>query len=201
MINHGIFTLSLAVIIAFSATLNAAKVGKAAPEFTLTDTSGAEHSLSDFKGKYVVLEWVNPSCPFVKKFYSVGKMQELQKKWTDKGVVWLAIESTKADHRQFYGKAKLASFTSEAETNATAFSLDPDGAVGKAYDARTTPHMYVISPEGELLYNGAIDSISSANSKDIDKAENYVEAALKAAKAGEAIKKATTRPYGCSVKY
>ena len=201
MRKKGIFTLALATIFALSASMHAAKVGKAAPAFTLKDTSGAEHSLSDFAGKYVVLEWVNPDCPFVKKFYGSGTMQELQKTWTDQGVVWLAIESTKASHRQFYGKAELAKFAKSAETNATAFLLDLDGSVGKDYDARTTPHMYVISPEGELLYNGAIDSISSSNAKDIAKAENYVEAALTAAKAGKPIKTATSRPYGCSVKY
>ncbi|MEM9026013.1 MAG: redoxin domain-containing protein [Verrucomicrobiota bacterium] len=194
-------TLSLASVIAGSALLNAAKVGYDAPEFKLTDISGTEHSLSDFSGKYVVLEWVNPACPFVKKHYSSGNMQSLQEKWTDKGVVWLSIESTKPEHPQYFGKKELAKFTKKAETHSTAFLLDEGGKVGKLYDARTTPHMYIISPEGKLIYNGAIDSISSSNPKDVEKAENYVSAALYAAKSGEEVSKSTTRAYGCSVKY
>ncbi|MGB0371039.1 MAG: redoxin domain-containing protein [Opitutales bacterium] len=196
-----LFILSLALSIAGSAFLNAAKVGEPAPAFTLSDLSGTEHKLSDFAGKFVVLEWVNPDCPFVKKHYGSGNMQALQKTWTDKGVVWLSIESTKASHPQYYGKAELTKFTKKAETHSSAFLLDEGGKVGKLYDARTTPHMYVISPEGELIYNGAIDSISSANPKDIEKAENYVVAALTAAKAGDEVSKKSTRPYGCSVKY
>lgn len=192
---------SLVACVASSAFLNAAKVGVAAPEFSLKDLSGNKHSLSDFAGKYVVLEWVNPACPFVEKHYDSGNMQALQKKWTDKGVVWLSIESTKASHPQYFGKEKLAKFTETAETHSTAFLLDDGGRVGKLYDARTTPHMYIISPEGTLIYNGAIDSIRSANPMDVEKAENYVSAALYAAKAGKEISKSTTRAYGCSVKY
>ena len=193
--------IALALSFAGFTVLQAAKVGEPAPSFTLTDIEGKEHSLSDFAGKYVVLEWINPACPFVVKHYSSGNMQKLQKEWTDKGVVWLSIESSKVGHPQHFGKDKMAAFKVESEAHSTASLMDYDGKVGKMYDARTTPHMYIISPEGELIYNGAIDSIRSANSADVAKAENYVAAALVSAKAGEPIAKPTTPAYGCSVKY
>ena len=192
----------ISIVFIFAASwMSAATVGETAPAFTLTDANGTTHSLSDFAGKTVVLEWFNPNCPFVVKFYDSSNMQKTQEKWTDKGVVWLAINSTNPDHRDFLTAEQHIAYAEEKETAATAFLLDKDGTVGQAYGARTTPHMYVISPEGTLVYNGAIDSIRSASAKDIAKAENFVNAALTSLMAGEEIAQATTRPYGCSVKY
>jgi peroxiredoxin len=172
-----------------------------APAFTLTDTNGTEHSLSDFAGKTVVLEWFNAGCPFVKKHYSQGNMQALQSEYTDKGVVWLNIVSS-APGKQGHGSAadhnaKIA----EWKIASTAMLVDEDGTVGKAYDAKVTPHMFVINSEGEIVYNGAIDSKRSTIPADIADATNYVKAALDAILAGESVEIANTQPYGCTVKY
>lgn len=192
----------LLVAILLSFNLNAAvESGAMAPEFTLTDTTGTAHSLSGFKGKYVVLEWTNHGCPFVKKHYKEGHMQALQEKMTGKGVVWLVVNSG--------APGKQGSVTPEAGNKqiadkgikATAMLLDSDGKVGRAYDARVTPHMYLIAPDGKLIYQGAIDSIRSTDPADVEKAENYVKAAYKAHKKGEPVAKPTTKPYGCGVKY
>jgi len=172
-----------------------------AAEFTLTDPSGKSHSLSDYKGKWVVLEWTNQSCPFVKKFYSVGNMQELQKKYTEKGVVWLAICSSAKGKQGHFSSEEWASTIKKNELHSTAVLIDEDGKVGKLYKAKTTPHMFVINPEGEIVYQGAIDSKKSADSDDIANSDNYVVAALEAGMAGKPIKVKTTQPYGCSVKY
>lgn len=182
--------------------LHAATVGQPAPAFTLTDLDGKSHSLSDFKGKTVVLEWVNAECPFVVKHYEKsGNLPAIQKAATDDGVVWLLINSAAPGKQGDYDTAKAKAWMEKNKAAATAYMRDVDGTVGKAYDAKTTPHMYVINAEGVLVYNGAIDSIRSANAADIEKAENYVKAALASVKAGEPVAKATTQPYGCSVKY
>ncbi len=167
----------------------------AAPSFTLTDTNGTQHSLADFKGKYVVLEWINDGCPFVVKFYGAGKMQELQQTYTDQGVVWLAVASSAPGKQGQHDAAGWNQIIDNWDINATAILLDADGTVGRAYDAQTTPHMMVINPDGKLIYNGAIDSIRSADAEDISGAENYVAKVLDAA-----LLQSTT-PYGCSVKY
>ncbi len=179
----------------------AAEIGKAAPEFTLTDTNGTEHSLSDFKGKIVVLEWLNYNCPFVKKHYSGGNMQGLQEKYTGKDVIWLSINSTKEDHNDYKSAEDSNKATKEHNAKPTAVLLDADGTVGKAYGAKTTPHMYVIDKEGNLAYMGAIDSVKSTNPDDIAGATNYVAAAVDALMAGEAVATAETQPYGCGIKY
>ncbi|MEM1026820.1 MAG: redoxin domain-containing protein [Planctomycetota bacterium] len=166
-----------------------------APAFTLTDTNGVTHSLADFKGKYVVLEWINDGCPFVVKFYEPGKMQELQQTYTDQGVVWLAIASSKPGAQGHHDAAGWNQIIADWGINATAILLDEDGTVGRAYDAKTTPHMYVINPDGKLIYNGAIDSVRSTDSSDIVSADNYVAQVLDAALLQN------TQPYGCSVKY
>jgi peroxiredoxin len=172
-----------------------------APAFTLTDTNGNEHSLSDFKGKVVVLEWFNHGCPFVKKHYKEGHMQALQESYTDKGVVWLAVCSS-AEGKQGHETAEGHNKTAESKnTNATAILMDTDGTVGRAYDAKTTPHMYVIDAEGQLVYQGAIDDKRSTNTADIADSKNYVKAALDAVLAGEEVETASSTPYGCSVKY
>ncbi|MBU49410.1 MAG: thioredoxin family protein [Deltaproteobacteria bacterium] len=178
-----------------------AKVGEAAPDFTLTDTHGKKHKLSDFKKKYVVLEWLNHGCPFVKKHYNSGNMQKLQKKWTKKGVIWLSIASS-APGKQGYFTAKQANALSKKKKAApTALLQDASGTVGRLYGARTTPHMFVISPKGVLLYAGAIDNNRSWDPSTIKGATNFVSQALTEAMAGKAVSKPLTRPYGCSVKY
>lgn len=192
-----LFTLAFISIISLFAVAQAAE----APAFTLTDTNGTEHSLEDFKGKVVVLEWFNHGCPFVKKHYNKGNMQNLQKTYTDKGVVWLAVISS-AEGKQGYDSAEGHNSTAKSKgTNATAILMDTDGKVGKAYGARTTPHMYVIDAEGELVYQGAIDDKRSTNPADIPNSKNYVAAALDAVLAGNDVEVAKTTPYGCSVKY
>lgn len=179
----------------------AVETGKMAPEFTLTDIAGETHSLSSFKGKHVVLEWVNPDCPFVVKHYKSGNMPRLQKEWTEKGVVWLAIQTTEPGHGQFYSEKEIKEYKMNKGARPTAVLMDSDGKVGRKYGAKTTPHMYVINPDGKLIYQGAIDSIPSANPADIEKADNYVHMALVASMNGESPKTQDTRPYGCSVKY
>lgn len=184
-----------------AAPIAAVQTDKPAPDFTLPAADGQSHSLSDFKGQYVVLEWVNFQCPFVRKFYDVGKMQELQKHFTDDGVVWLSICSS-APGKQGYLSASEAQAALNAEQAVpTAFLLDPEGDVGRLYAAKTTPHIYIIDPEGTLIYQGAIDSVRSTDSSDIEGATNYVVATLEAAMAGKAVQEKETRSYGCSVKY
>jgi hypothetical protein len=179
----------------------AVETGAPAPEFILTDTTGTEHSLADFAGKYVVLEWTNHRCPFVVKHYASGNMQSLQQTMTEEGAVWLQIISS-AEGKQGYLTPGAAEALRESQgVHSTAMLLDPSGEVGRAYDARVTPHMYLIDPEGTLIYQGAIDSIKSTRQADIAGAENYVKAAYESAKAGEPIEHATTVPYGCGVKY
>ncbi len=172
-----------------------------APEFTLTDTKGTAHNLSDFRGSYVVLEWVNLGCPFVKKFYEPGEMQQLQAAQTGEGVVWLSICSSAEGKQGHMSNEEWSAAIAEKGIASTAVLIDADGAVGKQYGAKTTPHMYVIDPAGNLIYQGAIDSIRSTDSADIAGAENYVVAALTQHKAGEVVAHPQTQAYGCSVKY
>lgn len=186
---------------AAAATAATATIDAAAPAFSLTGIDGKTYSLADFKGKYVVLEWNNFDCPFVKKFYSVGKMQELQKQFTDKGVVWLTICSSAEGKQGFYDAETLKGMTAERKSASTAYLRDVDGKVGKLYGAKTTPNMYVINPEGVLIYAGAIDDKKSADSADIAAASNYVVTSLTLAMAGKPLEVKSTEPYGCSVKY
>lgn len=179
----------------------AVETGSQAPDFTLTDTKGQEHSLSDFKGKYVVLEWTNHQCPFVVKHYDSGNMQSTQKALTDEGVVWLQIVSSAEGKQGYVTPSEGEALRASKEMHSTAMLMDPTGDVGRMYDARTTPHMYLINPEGELVYQGAIDSIRSARASDIDQATNYVLAAFESASAGAPVEASNTTPYGCSVKY
>jgi peroxiredoxin len=194
--------LSMALMVAASAAFAEVNNGEPAPEFTLTDTKGTSHNLSDFRGKYVVLEWVNHGCPFVVKFYSVGKMQEFQQAVTADGdVIWLSICSSAEGKQGHMSSDAWNAKIEESGTAATAVLIDADGTVGKLYGAKVTPHMYVIDPEGTLIYQGAIDSVRSTDSADIDSSENYVMAALAQHKAGEEIVNAQTTAYGCGVKY
>ena len=187
-----------------------AAVGQAAPDFSALDTAGKSHKLSDFKGKMVVLEWTNPGCPFVAKHYNgdtnsgtggMGNMQSLQKEFTGKGVVWLAINSTEASSADYLVPAKLASWMGDKQARPSATLMDESGKIGQLYGAKTTPHMFIINPQGMLVYAGGIDSVASARVDDIKTAPNYVRQGLNEALGGKAISMANTRPYGCSVKY
>ena len=179
----------------------AAAVGQAAPTFTLNDTNGKAVNLADYKGKTVVLEWHNPECPFVKKHYESANMQGLQSKYTKDGVVWLAVSSTEPAHQDYKKPDVVNALLKSSKASPTVYLMDESGATGKAYGARTTPHMYIINREGTLVYAGGIDDKRSANIADIKGAKNFVAAALDELKAGKNISVATSAPYGCSVKY
>lgn len=177
-------------------------VGEPAPEFTLTDVNGKAHSLSGYMGKHVVLEWTNPDCPFVKKHYGGGNMQALQKEFSTRGVVWLSINSSAVGKQGNYPPEQWRRILDEKGSNADATLLDPLGTVGRLYGAKTTPHMFVINPEGTLIYAGAIDDIASADPADIANSTNYVRMALNESLAGKkSITYPTSKPYGCGVKY
>jgi peroxiredoxin len=179
-------------------------VGQAAPDFSATDARGKSHKLSDFKGKHVVLEWTNPGCPFVVKHYTGGaggNMQALQQEFTAKGVVWLSVNSTRKDASDYLEPAKLMAWKAEKKGSASAVLMDEAGKIGQLYNAKTTPHMYIINPQGVLVYAGAIDSVASARVDDIKIATNYVRQGLTEALGGKPVSMASTRPYGCSIKY
>ena len=181
--------------------LAAATVGSAAPDFTAVDSKGQKRSLSEFKGKTVVLEWNNPGCPFVQKHYGSGNMQQQQAKATASGVVWLTVNSGAKGKQGYMDGAKADAFVQEAGAKPTAYLIDTDGKVGKAYGAQTTPHMYVIDGSGTLRYMGGIDSNPSADQDDIPAATQYVRQALGELSAGKPVSVSTSEPYGCSVKY
>src|SRR5213083_2189602 len=181
--------------------LDAPPVGSAAPEFSLTDAKGNTHSLSEYKGKYVVLEWFNPQCPFVKKHYGSGNMQNLQKDYTDKGVVWLTIDSNAPGTEGNLTPEEAAKIASSWKTHETALLLDPEGNAGRAYGAKNTPNMVIINPDGKIIYEGAIDSKATPNPADIPSSTNYVKAALDESLGGKPVSNPQTKPYGCSVKY
>ena len=199
MLRRTFFALS-ALALALGAQA-APSVGQAAPDFTLNDAAGKPVKLSDFRGKYVVLEWTNPGCPYVRKHYDSGNMPATQKEAVGKGVVWLAINSTERASYEYMEPAKVVAWQQARKAQPTALLVDEDGVAGKAYGARTTPHMYIVDPQGKLVYAGGIDSIPSSDPDDIRKAVNYVRQGLNEALAGKPISQAVTRPYGCSVKY
>jgi len=201
-------TLSKLTIWAFAAALMIpqihaadAVIAEKAPDFTATDSNGKNHTLASYKGKIVVLEWLNHQCPFVKKHYGSENMQKLQKAYTGKGVIWLSIISSAPGKQGYCTPEEANSLTGEKGAAPTAVLLDPQGTVGKLYGAKTTPHMFIISEDGVLVYNGAIDDIPSTDIADIAKAKNYVQSALDELLAGKAVSVATSQPYGCSVKY
>lgn len=177
--------------------------GDPAPNFTLTNEKGEPVELSALKGKTVILEWTNHDCPFVVKHYNSQNMQKLQKKYTAKGVQWFQVISSAPGKQGHVSAQEAMELNAPDKRNAspTGILFDSNGKVGKAYDAKTTPHMFVINPEGILTYNGAIDSIRSADMDDIPKAQDYVSEALDATLKGEMPKMSKTQPYGCSVKY
>ena len=192
--------LSVLALAAGSAHATAA-VGQPAPDFTLKDATGKTVKLSDFKGKHVVLEWTNPGCPFVQKHYNSGNMPATQKDAMGKGVVWLAINSTEKASYDYLEPAKLVAWKQERKSTPSAILMDEEGTVGRAYGARTTPHMYIVNPQGQLIYAGGIDSIPSSSAADIPKATNYIKTGVAEALAGKPLTASTTRPYGCSIKY
>ena len=178
-----------------------AAVDKPAPDFTLPGIDGKEYTLSGYKGKYVVLEWNNPDCPFVQKHYSTGHMQSLQKSYKDKDVVWLTICSSAPGKQGHYVAAELVKMCAESKVASTAYLQDLAGTVGRMYGAKTTPNLYIIDPTGILIYSGAIDDKPSTRTADLDGATNYVRACLDAAMAGKPVTTRSTTPYGCAVKY
>ena len=184
-----------------STSLLAVNPGQPAPDFTLSDTAGKAVKLSDLKGKYVVLEWVNPDCPYVQKHYNSANMPALQKEFGGKQVTWLAINSTREGHSEFKTPQQMDAWMKKTGGAPAATLLDRDSKVGRLYSAATTPHMYIIDPKGTLVYVGAIDDKRSTRLEDVKTAKNYVRAALGETMAGKAVSTASTSPYGCTVKY
>jgi hypothetical protein len=194
--------MAFAALVSFTAARAAVEVGQPAPDFTLTDITGKVHHLSDYKGKIVVLEWVNPGCPIVQKHYNSHNMQDTQKLAAADSVVWLAINSAGYPGAQGdLSNEEAAAWLKKMGAVTTAYFRDQSGKVGHLYGATATPHMFVIKADGILAYQGAIDSIPSGNTADIAKATNYVKAALSAIKNGKPVEKTATQAYGCSVKY
>lgn len=191
----------LPVLALFALSAFAVKVGDQAPDFTGTDSHGQTHKLSQYRGNFVVLEWHNNGCPFTKKHYESGNMQRLQKEWTDKGVIWLTVISSSPGSQGYVTADQENDYLQKMHAVPTAAILDPKGDIGHLYSAKTTPHMFVISPQGQIIYNGAIDDKATTDPSDVNGANNYVSDALQEAMSGKAVAVASTRPYGCSVKY
>ena len=181
--------------------ISAAKVGDAAPDFTVTASNGKTLRLTDYRGKYVVLEWHNNGCPYVRKHYNSGNMQRLQKQWTGAGVAWFTILSSAPGKQGYVTASEENDYLAKMQAAPTAALLDPTGEIGHLYDAKTSPQMVVINPQGVVIYDGAIDDKPTTDLKDITDARNYVNVALEQAMAGKQVETPATRPYGCSVKY
>ncbi len=197
-----LFTILVALLLcAAPASLLAAKVGEAAPDFTGTASNGKTYHLADFRGKYVVLEWHNNGCPYVRKQYNSSNMQRLQKQWTGQGVVWFTILSSAPGKQGYVTASEENDYMAKMQAAPTAALLDPSGDIGHLYDAKTSPHMFVINPQGVVIYDGAIDDKPTTDLSDVPGATNYVSLALEQAMAGKQVATAATRPYGCSVKY
>jgi len=179
----------------------AARLGEPAPDFTATDTNGEVHKLSEYQGKFVVLEWTNRGCPYTQKHYNSGNMQRLQREWTGRGVVWLTVISSAPGKQGYVTASEENAYLKQANAAPTAVLLDPAGTLGHLYDAKTTPHIFVINPKGSLIYNGAIDDRPTTDVSDVNGAKNYVSLALEEASSGKPVGTPTSRPYGCSVKY
>jgi peroxiredoxin len=193
--------LRASLVLALMTAAMAVRIGDPAPDFTAVDSNGKSRRLSDYKGKYVVLEWHNQGCPYTKKHYQSGNMQRLQKEWTAKGVVWLTVISSAPGTQGYVTPTQENDYVKKMNAAPTAVLMDPGGTLGHLYAAKTTPHMFIIAPDGTLIYNGAIDDHSTSDQADIAGSKNYVSAALGEALAGKPVTDAATRPYGCSVKY
>lgn len=198
---HLLAALAGAGMMLFAPLVLAVRVGDAAPDFSGTDSNGKTHKLSEYRGKYVVLEWTNNGCPYTKKHYESGNMQSLQKQWTGRGVVWLTVLSSAPGEQGYMTAPQENAYISSVHADPTAALLDPKGAIGHLYAAKTTPHMFVIDPAGKLIYAGAIDDHPTTDVADVPASKNYVSIALTEALAGQPVATAYTRPYGCSVKY
>jgi peroxiredoxin len=198
--NH-ILKYPLAILVSVGTAFAAPQVGQPAPDFTAQDSNGQEHKLTDFKGKFVVLEWLNHGCPFVKKHYEGGHMQKLQKEFTGRDVVWLSIVSSAPGKQGHMSPEQTNKTKAEKGAEPTAILLDEDGTIGKMYNAKVTPEIFVINPEGVLIYAGAIDDKKSTDPADVLTSKNYLSQALNEALQGNQVSEATTSAYGCSVKY
>lgn len=192
--------LSLALTL-FALPAFAVAPGTTAPEFTGTDSNGAQHSLSEYRGKYVVLEWANKGCPYDQKHYLSGSMEAQQREWTAKGVIWLSIISSAPGAQGYVTPSEENSYIKTMHVASTAVLLDPTSTIARLYEAKTTPHIFVIDPTGKLIYQGAIDDKPTTDQEDLKGARNYLNETLTAAMAGKPVPVASTRPYGCSVKY
>ena len=202
MMNRRIARFVLASMVGLmAATVWAVQPGSPAPDFTAQDTRGQTHTLAQYKGKYVVLEWHNRECPYTHKHYASGNMQRLQREWTAKGVVWFTVISSAPGQQGYMAADQENSYLREVSASPTAVLLDPTGQLGHLYGAKSTSHMFVINPAGVLIYDGAIDDKPTADADDIASAHNYVSVALQEAMAGKPVSTPVTRPYGCSVKY
>jgi peroxiredoxin len=180
---------------------NATRVGDRAPDFTATDSNGRVHKLSEYQDKFVVLEWTNRGCPYTQKHYNSGNMQRLQREWTSRGVIWLTVISSAPGKQGYVKAAEENAYVKQVNAAPTAVLLDPTGVLGHLYDAKTTPHMFIIDTKGILIYNGAIDDRPTTDLADVNGARNYLSLALEEATSGKPVSIPTTRPYGCSVKY
>jgi peroxiredoxin len=180
---------------------NATRVGDRAPDFTATDSNGRVHKLSEYQDKFVVLEWTNRGCPYTQKHYNSGNMQRLQREWTSRGVTWLTVISSAPGKQGYVKAAEENAYVKQVNAAPTAVLLDPTGVLGRLYDAKTTPHMFIIDPKGILIYNGAIDDRPTTDLGDVNGARNYLSLALEEATSGKPVSIPTTRPYGCSIKY
>ena len=189
------------VLMALSTAALAARVGEPAPNFTATDSNGKAHTLAAYHGKYVVLEWHNQGCPYTKKHYDSGNMERLQKEWTQKGVVWFTVISSAPGTQGYVTAQQENEYMQRMRAAPTAALLDPTGDLGHLYDAKTTPHMFIINSAGVLIYDGAIDDRPTPDEADIATSRNYVSLALGEAMSGKPVSTPTSRPYGCSVKY
>src|SRR5580692_8654350 len=185
----------------FATSARSAQIGSQAPDFHATDSSGKTHSLDEYRGKFVVLEWHNHDCPYTVKHYKSGNMQSLQKQWTAKDVVWFTVISSAPGEQGYVDAAAENAYMEKMGAKPTAAILDPSGAIGHLYGAKTTPNMFIIDPSGKLIYAGAIDDHATTDTSDIPSSKNYVSTALTEAMAGQPVQTAYTRPYGCSVKY
>jgi peroxiredoxin len=192
---------ALVVVLLGALAARGATVGQQAPTFSGKDSQGKVQSLAQYRGKYVVLEWTNRECPYTKKQYDSGNMQALQREWTAKGVVWLTVLSSPQGEQGYLTAEQENAQMAKVHAHPTAAILDPSGTIGREYGAKTTPHMFVVDPKGKLIYDGAIDDKPTTDTADVKGAKNYVSAALAEAMAGRTVEVASTRPYGCSVKY
>lgn len=195
------FGLLIAVFAVFAPVARALPPGSTAPDFTGTDSNGAKHTLAEYRGKYVVLEWANRGCPYEQKHYLSGNMESLQKEWTSKGVVWLSVLSDPPGAQGYVTPAEENDYLKNMNAAPTAALLDPSGTIGRLYDARTTPHVFVIDPNGKLIYQGALDNQPTPDPASLKGADNYLSDALTASMAGKPVPMAVTKPYGCSVHY